>query len=354
LTGTVTDSKTGQPIEHLTVGLYQADGTHLGNYKTNHLGFYATGALSAGDYLIKTQAHNLYPEFVLGYGTCFSSHCEVNMGTTIAFDGQQVSFDLTHKKDLYAAYSGNWYQPDESGHGLQFEVISQNDASYLYVTWFAHLNGKPIWLTGTGLLLGQKAYVDLYITDGRAFPQDMNAELWGALRVNFSDLNHATASWKPVLADFSDGELALERLTALSSAYSTGENIGACFSGSYYDAERNGEGMVIEALGEPTNQLLITWYSYRGDEQFWMVGVGSLEGNAATLTTRYTEGTGFTPDFNPNDLSTIVWGEVKVRKINNHMISVDFSPNAAHADFTSHQTVLNKLTEIHTLSCQNP
>ncbi len=63
-----------------------------------------------------------------------------------------------------------YYNQDQSGHGLQLEVIKSNDTATLYASWYVVKDGEPIWLTGTGPLNKELAFIDMSITNGNGFP----------------------------------------------------------------------------------------------------------------------------------------------------------------------------------------
>ncbi len=340
LSGTVTDKNSGAPLYKKRIKVYQTDGTQVGNHLTDKLGGFTTSALLPGDYKILVDGGYLYLDKAVGNNDkdCLFEDCEWADAQAISLSSEPLDIQLTHKKDVLPHYTGMWFNPEESGHGLQFEVLDQDNAAILYVTWFAHVDGEPIWLTGSGPLLGDRAFVDLIMTDGQDFPGSMNAQMWGELRIKFDDLNHASMSWQPLLEGFETGQLAVERLTIPTipeeDAYVNADlNFDACVTGSYYDPERNGEGIQITALGNPSNHLSFNWYTYRGDEQFWFTGQGDFNQDTVESLAYYTRGTGFTPDFNPNQVQLTYWGEVSIKKLPRDKIEVKFTPNTEHSDF---------------------
>ncbi|MCX7545845.1 MSCRAMM family protein [Marinicella gelatinilytica] len=341
LSGTVLDINSGAPLYKKRIKVYQTDGTQVGNHLTDQLGAFTTSALLPGDYKILVDGGYLYLDKAVGNDDkdCLFEVCELSDAQTITLPSEPLDIQLTHKKDVLPHYTGMWFNPEESGHGLQFEVLDHDNAAILYVTWFAHVDGEPMWLTGSGPLLGDRAFVDLIITDGQDFPASMNAKIWGELRVKFDDLNHASMSWQPLLEGFESGELEFERLTIATipeqgeAFYTENTNLDACVTGSYYDPKRSGEGIQITALGNPSNHLSFNWYTYLGDKQFWFTGQGDFNQDTVDSLAYYTTGVNFTPDFDPNQVELIDWGNVTIRKIPQDNLEVTFTPNAAHSDF---------------------
>ena len=254
-------------------------------------------------------------------------------------------------------YTGMWYNPEETGHGLQLESLELNNQAILYATWFAHVNGEPIWLTGSGPLVGNQATVNLLITDGHDFPVSANPRNWGELNVKFDNLNQAKLTWQPSLEGFETGELAVERLTIPTlpheeaSYYAENPNLDACLTGSYYDPEHNGEGIQITALGNPSNHLSFNWYTYLGDKQFWFTGQGDFNQDTVESKAYYTKGVNFTPDFNPNNLEIIPWGDVTIRKTPLAKLEVEFTPNLEHSAFEQRTVQLIRNSSPFSIKC---
>lgn len=114
--------------------------------------------------------------------------------------------------------TGNWYNPKQSGHGLQIEVLNRSEA---LVTWYTFDNqGNPLWLLGTGLVQGDTLRADLVEYAGTRFPPDFDpAEIegdgWGEIVFQQSGCNSATLEWSPAGNAYSSGEMNLQRLTRI-------------------------------------------------------------------------------------------------------------------------------------------
>ncbi|WP_154224447.1 MSCRAMM family protein [Marinicella rhabdoformis] len=353
ITGTIKDKWRGQPIENATVHVHSMSGELLGSYTSDESGWFATNGLSLGleteNFLLTVDGGLLYYNRAVGGEDCIYQACKPEMATPINSADLHMTIELNHKRVVDERFSGMWFNPDESGHGLQFEVFHRGEQK-LNVAWFAHEDGKPMWLTGTGMILGNRAFVDLSITDGTDFPASMNAQYWGTLRVTFDDLNHAQLKWDTNFEGFESGKLSVERLTVMSEATESdglSSDITSCASGSYYDPEQPGEGLFLEIIGEPESNALLTWYGYRGDKQFWVTGSSAIHGDELYAQVYYTQGTGFTPEFDSNAVSTVVWGHIKVKKGMYGDLDVTFIPNFQHAvEFESKTIRLSRLTVI--------
>lgn len=114
--------------------------------------------------------------------------------------------------------SGNWYNPEQSGHGLQIEVL---DLSQAVVAWYTFDNeGNPLWLLGTGEIQGDTLRADLVEYSGTHFPPDFDPEeikgaTWGEIVFHRTGCNAATLEWSAVSDTYSSGEMPLQRLTRI-------------------------------------------------------------------------------------------------------------------------------------------
>lgn len=121
-----------------------------------------------------------------------------------------------------ADLTGSWYDPAQSGHGLQIEVIDQSRA---VVTWYAFdTAGDPLWLIGIGDIQGDVLRADLTQHQGPAFPPDYDPEdledaAWGEIEFRLTGCDRAELAWHPVDEDFQAGELALQRLTRIDGQH---------------------------------------------------------------------------------------------------------------------------------------
>jgi len=119
-------------------------------------------------------------------------------------------------------FSGSWYNPDQSGHGLQIEVINRSRA---VVTWYAFdTQGNPLWLIGIGDLRGETLEAELASYAGAAFPpafdpEAVTASPWGDIQIELTACDTARLAWDPVDGDYQAGEMTLERLTWIDGAH---------------------------------------------------------------------------------------------------------------------------------------
>jgi hypothetical protein len=132
--------------------------------------------------------------------------------------------------------SGNWYNPEQDGHGFQLEFTNAIDQSnglpIALAIWFVYTpdgTGQN-WIFAQGTYDGTKSAVTLsaMLFTGPNFPPNYNpADLktvpadgqWGTLTFTFSDCNHGTVMWHSDLAGYNsanDVPLPIVRITQIA------------------------------------------------------------------------------------------------------------------------------------------
>ncbi len=120
---------------------------------------------------------------------------------------------------ILPAHSGSWYDPGQSGHGLNVEILDNNRAQIYWYT-YDH-QGNNLWLIGSGTHNGQEIMVDAATTNGAMFPpafdpDDVNLTLWGQFYLRFTGCHSAVFKWTPKPnSTYTGGEMTVTRLTQL-------------------------------------------------------------------------------------------------------------------------------------------
>ena len=122
--------------------------------------------------------------------------------------------------EIGPGFTGSWYNPDQSGHGFQIEILD-TPAPQALVTWYVFApDGGQAWISGTGPISGNQIVVQAERVTGagalfppRFDPARVDRQPWGTLMLTFSDCNHGRVAWHSVLPDYGDGELPVSRLT---------------------------------------------------------------------------------------------------------------------------------------------
>jgi hypothetical protein len=128
------------------------------------------------------------------------------------------------------SWSGAWYNPNQSGHGISVEVLDDERTAFFWYTY--DLDGNPFWLTAQGVnndirLTGLfipiiRVEATAYYHDGMIFgefePATRKQQEWGTIILDFSYLecNSAHMEWYPTMEGFTQGSTDLVRLTSLS------------------------------------------------------------------------------------------------------------------------------------------
>lgn len=119
---------------------------------------------------------------------------------------------------LRGDFSGNWFDPDQSGHGVQIEVINPREA---VVAWYVFdPDGNAMWLFGVGRIEGNAIHVTLERFQGGRFPPAFDpgavtTETWGEATLTFEDCDSGEMSWEPAIEGFEPGSMPLSRLTGI-------------------------------------------------------------------------------------------------------------------------------------------
>ena len=120
---------------------------------------------------------------------------------------------------INSCYSGNWFNPAQSGHGFEFEVLPTTPP-FLAVDWFAFApNGAPVWLQGVGAISGNSAQMHLQLIDGTGAqfppnyqPSGITQHDWGAATFTFTDASHGSVTWNSTIAGYGSGSQPLQPL----------------------------------------------------------------------------------------------------------------------------------------------
>ena len=158
----------------------------------------------------------------------FHYYCELHGAPGgVGMSGTVIVHAATPTTTLGGYLSGNWYNPNQSGHGFQLEFTK--DAG-LVAIWFVYSPDG----TAQNWIYAQGAYdtaqntvtVPAEILTGAKFPPNFNpadvhtqgGALWGNLTFTFTDCNHGSVSWHSDMAGYNnqnDTPLALTRLTQI-------------------------------------------------------------------------------------------------------------------------------------------
>lgn len=217
------------------------------------------------------------------------------------------------------------------------EVGTLNSTPTLFASWYTYQNNEQLWLVGGPAVFqpGQSELTtELFRTSGTGFGDAFDAdevvlEQWGS--VTITRLSCGQLSWQytgpdaassgqrqfvPLLSsllaldDCTDGSAS--KLLAEQPVNSQGVNLGVGHAGAWYDPARGGEGVLVDLeLRGDVPTAFISWFTYNGGQQRWLVGSGPFDpasGQISALQLVETRGTGFGADFDPAEVVTLPWG----------------------------------------------
>ncbi|MEO8673241.1 MAG: FG-GAP-like repeat-containing protein [Tahibacter sp.] len=118
---------------------------------------------------------------------------------------------------IHSGISGNWYDPAQNGHGIQFEVLSP---TLMTAFWFTFDNaGNEVWIVGAGAIDGDHVTLQANRSAGGRFPPNFNPAAisnlpWGTLRFSFNSCTSGRLDWTSTDPAFTAaGTMPLTRLT---------------------------------------------------------------------------------------------------------------------------------------------
>ena len=117
-----------------------------------------------------------------------------------------------------------------------------------------------------------------------------------------------SAMGRPDSQNMIDVMLYLQELVPTKFAITGG------ISGTWYDTERSGEGLLIDVapMEDGSWKLVASYYTYDGmGNQVWLVGAGIVSGDRVTVEMQITEGGIFGSSFQKIDVVRTVWGTLE-------------------------------------------
>jgi Pregnancy-associated plasma protein-A len=114
--------------------------------------------------------------------------------------------------------TGNWFDPDESGHGFSIEVLPGNQ---MLAQWYVFApDGGQVWIVASGPITGSTAVLQGYreVGAGGRFPPNFDTgqvqgQLWGTLTLTFTDCSNGHVNWQSVIPGYASGSIPITRLT---------------------------------------------------------------------------------------------------------------------------------------------
>ena len=151
-------------------------------------------------------------------GTVIHYHCDVHgssgMTGTITVNS---AGGATGNVPITSGFTGAWYDPNQSGHGLFIEVLANNS---ILAWWFTFTpdGTQQAWFGNVGAINGTTATVEAVQTQGGQWipnfnPANITQPVWGTLTFTFTDCNHGRVDFTSSVTGYGAGHMDLTRLT---------------------------------------------------------------------------------------------------------------------------------------------
>jgi plastocyanin len=144
-------------------------------------------------------------------------HCEVHgsMGMTGTIN---VAGAGTTSVPITPGFTGAWYDPTQSGHGILIEVLANNQ---FLAWWFTFTpDGQQAWFGNSGTIdpaTNTGTINALQTAGGRWIPNFDPANVtqppWGTLTFSFTDCDHGRVDFDSSVAGYGTGHMDISRLT---------------------------------------------------------------------------------------------------------------------------------------------
>jgi plastocyanin len=124
---------------------------------------------------------------------------------------------------ITGGFTGAWFDPAQSGHGLLLEVLRDDNLqkNVVQAFWFTFTpTGEQAWFGGTGLVddASNTAVVTVAQTSGGQWipnfdPGSIVQVPWGTLTFSFSDCNTGRVDFNSTVSGYGSGHMDLKRLS---------------------------------------------------------------------------------------------------------------------------------------------
>ncbi len=130
--------------------------------------------------------------------------------------------EITISRVVDGSFSGTWYDLERDGEGILMEISSDERGNPIAViSWYSYQlddSGNQLWLIGSGPIVGDTAFVEVFVTSGGQFgagfdPADVILKHWGQVQLKFVDCGFVILSYTAVDQAFGMGQMDLSRLT---------------------------------------------------------------------------------------------------------------------------------------------
>jgi plastocyanin len=143
--------------------------------------------------------------------------CEAHGGIGSGMSGRITVRAVTPVNiPITAKFTGAWFDPAQSGHGLFIEVLPNNQ---MFAYWFAFApDGTQSWFGGLGTINGNTVTMNVTQTTGGRWipnfnPMNTTNTPWGTFTITFTDCNNGRVEFVSNIAGYGTGSMRLSRIT---------------------------------------------------------------------------------------------------------------------------------------------
>jgi hypothetical protein len=143
------------------------------------------------------------------------SHGFIKLAVTLLFGSACAHASAV---DIGPGFTGAWFDPQQSGHGLFLEVLPDKQ---LLAFWFTFTpdGTEQSWFGGVGPYSGNTASVPVALTTGGRWipnfdPSKRVDHPWGRLAFTFTDCDHGRVDFTSTYPGYGNNHMDLTRLTA--------------------------------------------------------------------------------------------------------------------------------------------
>ena len=248
----------------------------------------------------------------------------------VVFDDQAFAEALPLAID--ATLAGSYFATNRDGEGFIVDVTEINGVPTLILYFFTYTNdgsGRQAWVVGSAPIIGNKSSVPVVIAAGGQYgpgfdPASVTRTEFGFVQVEFPSCDEMIVRSESPL--FGDLEYSTHRLSPApsgvngicSNASKTGKGVSVDggYAGSWFNPDRNGEGLIFNIAsigGVPT--IIAFYFTYANDgsgRQVWLVGSAPISSNIAEIPMVITSGTSYGDGFSASDVVREAWGTLTV------------------------------------------
>jgi hypothetical protein len=256
--------------------------------------------------------------------------------------------------------TGSWYDTNRDGEGYIVEILPNNT---VLMVWFTYLpnQSEQAWLIGTGSLINNRVtFKNMQLTSGGVFGPNFNPNQvlrtnWGDVSLEFDACDKGTVNYNSVFNSYASGDHTVSRLTNVDGANCMSQTQSTdplkAITGTWYDPTHDGEGWLLEYLGN--NTVLMYWFTYDNlGNQKWLLSVGNIDANHVLNfdSSTMTNGTFFGERFNAANVNKFEWGTIQM--IINDCNSITVSYDSPLTIYNQGMLNAQRLTNVDGIECQ--